>query len=247
MRYAAQTHVGRRLRNEDSLYLPNDGCGAALIAVADGMGGHAAGERASRLAVEGLSAALCADTGAYAQGDPMQRIQSAIRQVNREIFQHSHTEEGCRGMGTTLTLALLFPDQYIAANIGDSRLYYFDGWSITQVTHDHSLVAILVASGEITPAEAHVHPQRNIITRALGTADYEEADFFQRRWAEGDVLLLCSDGLYGSISDEEMEEVLRSDESLQERCDELVRRALDSGATDNVTVVLAQNEGGDAA
>lgn len=246
MRYAAQTHVGRRLRNEDSLYLPNDGCGAALVAVADGMGGHAAGERASRLAVEGLSAALCTKEERFA-GDPMQRIQSAIRQINREIFTHSRTEEGCRGMGTTLTLALLFPDQYIAANIGDSRLYHFDGWSVTQVTHDHSLVAVLVANGEITAAEAHVHPQRNIITRALGTAEYEEADFFQRRWAEGDVLLLCSDGLYGSLSDEEMEEVLRLDVPLQEQCDELVRRALSAGATDNVTVVLTQNAGGDAA
>jgi serine/threonine protein phosphatase PrpC len=247
MRYAAQTHVGRRLRNEDSLYLPGGSCGAALVAVADGMGGHAAGERASRLAVEGLSAVLCADEEARFPGDPMQRIQSAIRQINREIYTHSRTEEGCRGMGTTLTLAMLFPDQYIAANIGDSRLYHFDGWSVTQVTHDHSLVAVLVASGEITPAEAHVHPQRNIITRALGTAEYEEADFFQRRWAEGDTLLLCSDGLYGSICDEEMEEVLRRDASLQEQCDELVRRAIDAGATDNITVVLAQNAGGDAA
>ena len=247
MRYAAQTHVGRRLRNEDSLYLPGGDCGDALVAVADGMGGHAAGERASRLAVEGLSAALCTDKEGRFVGDPMQRIQSAIRQVNREIFTHSRTEEGCRGMGTTLTLAMLFPDQYIAANIGDSRLYHFDGWSVTQVTHDHSLVAVLVANGEITPAEAHDHPQRNIITRALGTSAYEEADYFQRRWAAGDTLLLCSDGLYGSVCDEEMEEVLRSPAPLQQQCDELVRRALSAGATDNVTVVLAQNAGGDAA
>jgi protein phosphatase len=149
-------------------------------------------------------------------------------------------------MGTTLTLAMLFPDQYIAANIGDSRLYYFDGWSITQVTHDHSLVAVLVANGEITLEEANVHPQRNIITRALGTSEHEEADFFQRRWVKDDVLLLCSDGLYGSVTDEEMEDALRKDVPLTEICDELVSRALSAGATDNVTVVLARNEGGGA-
>ena len=245
MKYAAQTHVGRRLRNEDNLYLPC-GCGVQLIAVADGMGGHAAGERASFLAVEGLRAALCSDPDGRLRGDPMLRIRQAIRQVNLDILEHARTEEGCRGMGTTLTLAMLFPDQYIAANIGDSRLYHFDGWSITQVTHDHSLVAVLVANGEITVEEANVHPQRNIITRALGTSEHEEADFFQRRWVKDDVLLLCSDGLYGSVTDEEMEEALRKDAPLTEICDELVFRALSAGATDNVTVVLARNEGGGA-
>lgn len=245
MIYAACTHIGRRLKNEDSLYVPKLPGEAAAVAVADGMGGHAAGLRASTLAVEGVSAAL-ADFREPADM-AVRALRNILYHINYDIYRHAQTEEGCRGMGTTLTLAMLFPDQYIAANIGDSRLYHFDGWSVTQVTHDHSLVAVLVASGEITPAEAHIHPQRNIITRALGTAEYEEADFFQRRWAEGDTLLLCSDGLYGSISDEQMEEVLRRDAPLQEQCDELVRRALEAGATDNVTVVLAQNAGGDAA
>ncbi len=245
MIFAAQTHVGRRLSNEDSLYLPGR-CGVPLIAVADGMGGHAAGKRASTLAVDGLCTTLCRDEDGRLRGDPVLRIRQAIRQVNLDIYRHAQSEEGCRGMGTTLTLALLFPDQYVAANIGDSRLYHFDGWTLTQVTHDHSLVAVLVANGSITRAEAYVHPQRNIITRALGTAENEEADYFQRRWGENDMLLLCSDGLHGSLPDTAIEEALREQAPLQEICDRLVRRALDAGGTDNVTVVLAQNAGGEA-
>lgn len=245
MQYAAQTNIGPRLQNEDSLLYPQEGHkGPQIVAVADGMGGHAAGKRASTLAVEGLHEHLadaCTDTK-----DPIQCMRSAIRKVNLDIYHHSRTEEGCRGMGTTLTLAMLFDEQYIVANVGDSRLYHFDGWSLTQVTHDHSLVAVLVASGEITPAEAHMHPQRNIITRALGTSQYEEADFFQRRWSAGDVLLLCSDGLHASVDDETIERILREEKPLSGLCDDLVNAAIANQARDNITVVLARHEGGAA-
>lgn len=244
MNVASQTNVGRRISNEDSFLVPSEGDELTVIAVADGMGGHAAGKRASTLAVEGLSSLLL--SAREPAEDPMQRLRLAVRQINQDIYHHASTEQGCRGMGTTLTLALLFPDQYIAANVGDSRLYHYDGWNLSQVTHDHSLVAVLVAAGEITLAESYIHPQRNIITRALGTADYEEADYFQRRWVEGDILLLCTDGLHGCLKDEAMEAMLREERTLQQHCDELVKAALEAGATDNITVVLAQHTGGDS-
>lgn len=244
---ASQTNIGRRISNEDSFLVPKEAHTLKLIAVADGMGGHAAGKRASYLAVTGLEEQLEEELRSGLKGDPVKQLRDAIRVVNRDIFLHAQTEEGCRGMGTTLTLALLMEDQYIAANVGDSRLYHFDGWSLTQVTHDHSLVAVLVASGEITLAESYVHPHRNIITRALGTSKYEEADYFHRRWHAGDILMLCSDGLHGVLQDESLEEMLRREQPPQALCDMLIEAALAEGGTDNITVVMAKHTGGDPA
>ncbi len=245
MIYVASTHIGRRLKNEDSLYVPKLSGDTAVVAVADGMGGHAAGLRASTMAVEGLSAALN-DFRAPADA-AVRALRGILQSINNDIYQHAQTEEGCRGMGTTLTVALLYEKEYIAANIGDSRVYHFNGETLTQVTRDHSLVAVLVASGSITQEEADRHPQRNIITRALGTSAYEEADFFTRQWNADDVLLLCSDGLHGCVPHAELENVLKSGESLEEIAQTLIQLALDAGGTDNITAVLAKNSGGDAA
>lgn len=245
MNFAAKTHIGLRLKNEDSLYLPQAE-GVQLIAVADGMGGHAGGKHASSTAISKLISSIT-KSSPYLELDPVQRIRQAIKAANEEIYKEAQLDEGYRGMGTTLTLALLFADQYIAANIGDSRLYHFDGWTLTQVTHDHSLVAVLVAHGAITEHEASCHPQRNIITRSLGTTQNEEADFFIRRWSEGDILLLCTDGLHGSVSDAQLEASLRLNISLNSLAQRLVKLALKAGATDNITLILAKNTGGDAA
>lgn len=241
--FAAQTDKGRRFANEDSYILSMRG--TRLIGVADGMGGHAAGKLASSLTAEGILHHLGAFKAHRQEEDPVQCLLAAIRKVNLEVFSYANSDPGCRGMGTTLTLAMLFDDKYVAANIGDSRLYHFDGWTLTKVTHDHSLVAVLVANGSITEQEAHVHPQRNIITRALGTSEYEEADFFQRRWSPGDILLACSDGLHGSVMDDDIAKCLREDEELDTICDNLIRLALENGATDNITAVLARHTGGE--
>lgn len=244
MIYAACTHIGRRLKNEDSLYVPKSPGETAVVAVADGMGGHAAGHRASTLAVEGISTAFSELN--VPPDAAVHTLRHVLQNVNYDIYQHAQTEEGCRGMGTTLTLALLYETEYIAANIGDSRLYHFDGNTLTQVTRDHSLVAVLVASGSITQEEAERHPQRNIITRALGTSAYEEADFFARSWNPGDVLLLCSDGLHGCVPHAELERTLKSGEPLDRIAQRLIELALDAGGTDNITAVLTQNTGGGA-
>lgn len=245
MEYASGTHIGRRARNEDSFYVPQHDDSLRLIAVADGMGGHAAGKRASMLAVEGLVHTLSA--GAYLNEDPMTQLRTAIRTVNRVVYHHARQDEGCRGMGTTLALALILGGQYIAANIGDSRIYHLDEWRLMQVTQDHSFVAVLVQSGELTKEQANIHPQRNIITRAVGTMAHEEADYFQRRWNKGEVLMACSDGLHGTLSDEELEDCLRMESPLQDICDTLIERALSAGATDNISVVLAKHTGEDDA
>jgi protein phosphatase len=238
--FAAKTDKGRRHYNEDSVLLPTGQTPLLLIAVADGMGGHAAGGRASTLAIDGLNEQMlrCA---AGSISDPETLLREAIQLVNRDIYLHAQQDEGCRGMGTTLTAALLFPDQYIAVNVGDSRLYHFDGFSLTPVTRDHSLVALLVASGEITLAESHTHPRRNIITRALGASDQDRADYFHRRWNKGELVMLCSDGLHGSLSDAEMESVLRRGLPPRQLCDTLVEMALQCGAADNITVAIAKN------
>ncbi len=243
MEYAFTTNIGRRLRNEDNYYIPREGDVTPLFMVADGMGGHAAGIRASTMAVEGLAALLGRKP---LPEDVAKSVHDAIERVNLSIYRHAQANEGCRGMGTTLTLALI-PENgtYIAANVGDSRLYHFNGQSLAQVTTDHSLVAVLVATGEITKAEAARHPQRNIITRALGTGAYEEIDLFSRGFQPGDMLLLCSDGLHGMLSDDKIAHMLSEDRPLQETCDALVDAALLCGGTDNVTVVIVRLEGGD--
>ncbi len=244
MIYAAATHIGRRLKNEDSLYIPKGHGGIPFVAVADGMGGHAAGYRASTLAIEAMAEAL----GGFEApaGDAVPALRGAVRAANSTIYRQAQTEQGCRGMGTTLTLALLYEQEYIAANIGDSRLYQFDGERLIQVTRDHSLVAVLVASGSITQEEAERHPQRNIITRALGTSPHEDADYFARQWRRGDLLLLCSDGLYGCVPNAVLERVLKQRMPLVQTAEAFIQLALDAGGTDNITVVLAQNTGGDA-
>jgi protein phosphatase len=123
-------------------------------------------------------------------------------------------------------------------------VYHLDDWRLTQITQDHSLVAVLVETGEITKEQAHIHPQRNIITRAVGTMAHEEADYFQRRFNEGDILMACSDGLHGAVSDELLEDCLRMNQPLDLICDTLIEKALINGATDNITVALARNIGG---
>ena len=149
-------------------------------------------------------------------------------------------------MGCTLVAAILEPERFIAANIGDSRLYHFNGTELRQITHDHSYVAELVRRGVITEEEANTHPQRNIITRAVGTESRVSADIFCCDWKTGDLLLLCSDGLSGVLNNAEMASCLVNCSDLDAACETLIRRALDAGSRDNITVVLAVNDGGNA-
>lgn len=243
MIYAIRSNIGRRARNEDRGYAPYRADGLPFVAVSDGMGGHAAGEVASRMTINGMLEEL---RRTYDE-DPVPMLRRAIAHVNLDVYRAAQDDESLRGMGATLVCALLSGRRYLVANVGDSRLYHFDGASIEQVTTDHSLVEMLVQSGSITREQARTHPRRNIITRAIGIGLRVDVDLFDRSWKQGDILLLCSDGLSGSLEDAHICSILQGDGSLEDMADRLVQDALENGASDNVTVVLARCEGGDCA
>ena len=225
---AGRTDVGRqRSANEDSLVVR-----PPLFAVADGMGGAKAGEVASAVAVEAVEAAKESGEPAEAQ------LASIVREANRRIYELAVADESRRGMGTTLTLAKLHGDEVSLAHVGDSRAYRMRGGELEQLTRDHSLVAELERSGQITPEAAEHHPQRSIITRALGPEPDVEVDTYTLTGREGDLFLICSDGLTSMISDDEVGSILRSASSLDEAADALVRAANQSGGKDNITVIL---------
>ncbi len=239
MIYAYRTDIGLRKSNQDYFLVPERG-ERPVVAVADGMGGHRAGNIASLVAIESIQE--------YVNGSDETRLQvllqHAVSYANHRIFDIASMDADCSGMGTTVVMAYLTPDRFTYANVGDSRLYLFNGEHIRLLTRDHSFVEELVQSGAITRAQAEVHPQRNILTRAVGTSQFVKADTATSRWEPGNIIMLCSDGLHGSVSRAEAEEILRTSADLLEACDRLTETALKNGSTDNVTVVLAQNSGG---
>src|SRR3954449_852197 len=225
---AGRTDVGRqRTANEDSLAVR-----PPLFAVADGMGGAKAGEVASAVAVEAVEGAPESREPAEAQ------LAGIVRAANRRIYDLAVADESRRGMGTTLTLAKVHDGEVSLAHVGDSRAYRMREGELSQLTRDHSLVAELERSGQITPEAAEHHPQRSIITRALGPEPDVEVDTYTLAGREGDVFLICSDGLTSMISDDEMTSILRAAPSLDEASDALVRAANQSGGKDNITVIL---------
>jgi PPM family protein phosphatase len=226
--HAGRTDVGRqRSANEDDFVLA-----PPFFAVADGMGGARAGEVASAMATEVFE-------GESDSGEPAEsQLARILREANRRIHDLAVSDESHRGMGTTLTAAKVTGDEVSLAHVGDSRAYRMRDGELEQLTKDHSLVAELERSGQITAEAAEHHPQRSIITRALGPEPDVQVDTYTLTGRDGDVFLLCSDGLTSMISDEEVGSILRSSGSLEESADTLVRAANQSGGKDNITVVL---------
>lgn len=238
MIYAGSSVKGKRNNNEDCIFLPQNS-EASLVVLADGMGGHNAGEIASRLAVETAANAILRGGGQK----PEHRILGAVENANLAVYEYAASDQNCRGMGTTLVLAMLFRTRFLCANVGDSRLYLLKkDSSLHQITHDHSYVAELVQAGYITSDEARVHPKRNIITRALGTTPNERADLFDCAWENGDTVFLCSDGLYEVLAEDEIVRLLGEEKDLYAACERLTALALDGGSTDNISVVLVKND-----
>jgi len=242
MKFAVKTDIGKRVHNEDNYLLSEKSELPMLFAVADGMGGHAAGSVASQLLVEQLAGF----DNDVETGKELEMLHHAIESANLGIFRAAERDRSLRGMGTTLVAALILGNEYIAANVGDSRMYQFHNKTLFTVTTDHSLVEQLVLAGAITKDEARVHPQRNIITRAMGVSSTVDVDLFERIWTPGDILMICSDGLHGSVEEEDIITVLSSVRSLDSMCDVLIQLALDNGGTDNITLVLIRFEEGDA-
>ncbi|HWS43870.1 MAG TPA: Stp1/IreP family PP2C-type Ser/Thr phosphatase [Pseudoflavonifractor sp.] len=227
-----------RQQNQDAYYLSVTDVLAAAV-VCDGMGGAKAGNVASTLAVDTFVDALRGQRSDR-QDDPGQVLLDAAERANGAVFYRSGIDPDCQGMGTTMVAALVEGLVGHILNIGDSRCYWITGKGITKVTRDHSVVEDLVTRGEITPEEARLHPRKNLITRALGAEDRVRADLYRQDLAEGDFLLLCSDGLSNVVTDQEiLYEVLHGGEP-ETCCARLLQIAMDRDAPDNVTVVLLQ-------
>lgn len=241
MKVCGMTDIGcLRKDNQDSYAIRQWEGGTALLVVCDGMGGAQAGSVASSVAVEAFTAAM---EEALARGipeEPERALEEACRIANEKVYRLSLQNRQYEGMGTTLVAALILPDGVCLINVGDSRGYELESDSIHQATVDHSLVQMLVERGEITPAEARVHPQKNLITRALGVDSRVECDVTRLEPGQGSRLLLCSDGLTNVLDDGTLLDLSRREAELEELCRALISLTLERGAPDNVTAVLAQ-------
>lgn len=230
--FGSRTDVGcLRDHNEDSLAVE-----PPLYVVCDGMGGHAAGEVASEIAVKVVCDRAPSTPDAEALGH-------AVEEANLAVIKAAREGAGRAGMGCTCTAAILEKDRLVIAQVGDSRAYLVHQGSMQQITRDHSLVADLVEAGQITPAEARVHPQRSVITRALGSDPRTEPDLFEITVEAGDRLLLCSDGLSTMLEDNEIEKILNRTADPQTCANELVDAANDLGGYDNITVIVVDVTG----
>lgn len=230
--YGSRTEIGNvREHNEDSLtVLP------PLFAVADGMGGHEAGEVASEITINTLNdlAPQSADAEALAH---------AVVAANLNVIKAPSQGVGREGMGTTLTAAILEKERLVIAQVGDSRAYLLHNGSLQQLTRDHSLMADMIEAGQLTEAEARVHPNRSVITRAIGSDPHMQPDLYELNVETGDRLLLCSDGICGMIEDHEIASIMRQAPSAQSCADQLVEAALAAGGFDNATAVVVDVEG----
>ncbi len=231
MKVYAITDVGRvRPINEDSHYLPRSG--ERFCAVADGMGGHNAGEVASAMAVETFANCMRVSDRMTASA-----IHDAVARANEVVFEEAGRDDRKSGMGTTFTALCRDGDTAHIAHVGDSRAYLIRNGAIMRVTMDHTLVEEMVMQGLITPREAKNHPKRNYITRALGTGRSVEIDLIQLDIRPDDVYLLCSDGLSGHVEDRQMLSITLGEGGWQQKLEKMVQIALDNGGSDNITAM----------
>lgn len=234
------TDIGRvRSVNQDDFAVRVGGespLGGALVAVADGMGGHAAGEVASE-----MSLALLIESLAGESAPSEDALRRAFARANAGVFREASAKPEYRGMGTTLVAALFAGGDMIIGNVGDSRMYRWRGGELERVTKDHSWVGEMVAAGALTEEQAARHPRRNVLTRALGVGASVEADVARLPIRRGDRIMLCSDGLHGMVDDKIIAEIMGGKSlDLKKAVSELIELANKAGGTDNITVALAR-------
>lgn len=230
--FGSRTDVGYvRQHNEDSLIII-----PPLFAVADGMGGHEAGEVASEITVNTLAELVPSHLDA-------EGLTAAVEAANYNVLKAPRQGIGRDGMGTTLTAAMLEGERLLIAQVGDSRAYLLHRGHLQQITRDHSLMTDLIEAGQITPEEARYHPNRSVITRAIGSDVHMRPDIYELNVDAGDRVLLCSDGLSSMVSDHAIEAIMRHQPDPQRCADELVQAALENGGADNVTVIIADVAG----
>ncbi len=238
MKAFALTDVGKnRVTNQDYVYCKSDAVGNLpnIFIVADGMGGHKAGDIASVTAVD----AVLKSIEQSQKTDVISIMEEAVREANKTLYEKSKSNEEWAGMGTTLVLATVVDSTIFVANIGDSRLYLIDD-GIHQITRDHSYVEEMVSIGEIDKSEARTHSKKNIITRAIGVEEETHADFFEVQFKKGDKLLMCSDGLTNMIEDNDILSVIAGNNDIESMVHKLIDLANDSGGKDNIAVLIAE-------
>ena len=250
VRFAGATNIGRkRDHNEDSIHLPTD---ARLCMVADGMGGHASGEVASRLAVD-IVVEYFRDTAdqqtltwPYKVDRDLRadvnRMTTSIMLANLEIWERSQREARFKGMGTTCVAVYFLDDSLIIGHVGDSRCYRARNTELVQLTEDHSLINDYIRMKRVTPEEAENWPHKNVIVRALGMKESVQVDIMTDKAHIGDTYLLCSDGLTGMVKDDQMQHILMTERDLDRAVDRLITAANEEGGIDNISVVLARIE-----
>ena len=232
------TDVGRKRKiNQDYVYVSDQPVGNLpnLFVVADGMGGHNAGDFASSFAVKVVVESVESDV----DYNPIKVIRHAIETANEELLRQAEKSSAMSGMGTTMVAATIVGSYAYVANVGDSRLYVMSS-QLQQITKDHSLVQEMVRMGELREEEARNHPDKNIITRALGAKKGVNIDFFDLRLELGNQILMCSDGLSNMLTDHEIEAILGSDKGIQEKGEKLIELANENGGKDNIAVVLIE-------
>lgn len=231
------TNIGiRRKLNQDFVYTSEQPVGNLpnLFIVADGMGGHNAGDYASKVTVETMVEKI----GASSETESTRILEEAIRTANGLIRRRASESADLEGMGTTVVAATLDGDRLCVANVGDSRLYVANHKEIRQITKDHSWVEEMVRRGGLGREEARNHPDKNIITRAVGADDEIKVDFFSVQLKEGDLILMCTDGLTNMLEDEEIRMILDGARDMVEKAEELVAAANERGGRDNISVIL---------
>ena len=237
MKTFSMTDVGRRREmNQDYMFTSETAVGKLpnLFLVADGMGGHKAGEYASKRAVEIIVEHITAGESNQA----VILIKKAILEANRQLLKEAIIDIEKEGMGTTIVAATVIGNKLLVANVGDSRLYIVNEDHITQITRDHSYVAEMVRSGKIEQSEAKYHPDKNKITRAVGVFPTIDVDFFEAELKPQDIVLMCTDGLTNMVDDEDMKRIILGQRDIVEQTEALVEEANKNGGTDNITVLL---------
>ncbi|WP_026089277.1 MULTISPECIES: Stp1/IreP family PP2C-type Ser/Thr phosphatase [Bacillus] len=240
MKAVFRTDRGKvRQHNEDNGGIFHNETGFLAI-VADGMGGHRAGEVASSMTLSYFKESWSQVKGDFTAENAENWLQENIQKVNQLLFKHAESHLECKGMGTTLVAALCTERFITIANIGDSRCYIKNESGFKQLTEDHSLVNELVRTGQISREDAEHHPRKNVLLRALGTEPNVEMDIVTIVFEEGDFLLLCSDGLSNKLNSEEMLKIIEEDETLEQKADHFINIANNHGGEDNITLVLLQ-------
>ena len=238
MEYFSKTDIGRKREvNQDYVFATDSPVGNIpnLLIVADGMGGHKAGDFASKYTTESVVKTL----GSSTESGPEAMFQEAVAVANNEIIEQAASDVNLEGMGTTLVVATVIEHTLYFANVGDSRLYVINN-EIKQLSKDHSLVEEMVRLGGINEDEAKHHPDKNIITRAIGAKEDVEMDFFEYRIVEGDIILMCTDGLSNMVEDEDILRIVKGSRDLPEAVNGLIEQANMNGGKDNIGIVLAR-------